>query len=73
MKFFDYGKHDLEGFTQAGDTHGKYFGSWSRGHVVIYFGDETKRYWLQIGGCIHGSFNTPESAAEEALLLNYNS
>ena len=74
MKFWDYGKHDLDGYQQSGDIHGKYFGTWLRqlddGKVIIIsFGDETKRYWLQMGNCFHGNYATPERAALEAEKL----
>lgn len=83
-KFWDYGDYKLSGYQQSGDIHGKYFGTWLRqlddGKVIIIsFGDETKRYWLQIGNCFHGNYATPERAALEAeklldldLPVNYN-
>lgn len=74
MKFWDYGKHVLKGYQQSGDIHGKYFGTWLRqlddGKVIIIsFGDETERYWLQIGNCFHGNYATPEIAARKAETL----
>jgi hypothetical protein len=70
-KFWDYGKHMLHGYQQAGDVHGKHFGTWLRqladGTVVIItFGDETRRYWLRIGNCFHGNYTAPGLAALEA-------
>lgn len=37
--------------------------------IIISFGDETKRYWLQMGNCFHGNYATPERAALEAVKL----
>lgn len=79
MKFWDYGKHDLAGYQQSGDIYGKRFGAWVRQHdggtvIIISFGEETMRYWLQIGNCFYGNYATPELAALEAdKLLSANS
>lgn len=72
-KFFDYGKHDLIGYQQAGDIHGKYYGSWfSRHHnetsISISLGNN-EQYWLQIGNCYHSAHATPEKAAKKAREL----
>ena len=74
MKFLDYGKHELSGYQQSGDIYGKFYGSWlqqspGQAVIVISFGDETNRYWLQIGNCYHGNHATPELAAFEANRL----
>jgi hypothetical protein len=70
VEFWDYGKHELNGYQQSGDIHGKFFGTWLRRHdgmnIIISFGDETKRYWLQIGNCFYGNYTTLELAATEA-------
>lgn len=78
MKFWDYGKHELDGYQQSGDIHGKFFGTWLRQlhdgkMIIISFGDETMRYWLKMGNCFHGNYATPERAALEAdRLLSAN-
>jgi hypothetical protein len=35
-------------------------------NIIISFGDETKRYWLQMGNCFYGNHATLELAAIEA-------
>jgi hypothetical protein len=70
VEFWDYGKHELDGYQQSGDIHGKFFGTWLRRHdgmnIIISFGDETKRYWLQMGNFFYGNHATLELAAIEA-------
>lgn len=71
MNFWDYGKHDLDGYVQPGNSHGEYYGTWLKQleygrTIVISYGDRSERFWLQIGDCLHGSHATKEMAAREA-------
>ena len=63
----DYGEHFIEGWQQTGDIHGCKFGVWTRivnGYACnISLGSESKRYWIQAGEVMNGTYATPERAA----------
>lgn len=71
IDFWNYGEHELPGWTQAGDVNGKKFGSWVKQYndgttASISLGKASGQYWLRIGNCYFGTHATPEKSAKAA-------
>jgi hypothetical protein len=71
-----WGEHEpvnIPGWIQVGTRlgGGYKYGTWVKQlddglTLSIQQGDESGRYWLQIGNCYHGSHSTPQKAAQKA-------